>query len=127
MFPPIPFIICAYEAPRQNDPQSERCLAQFRRGSRLEVDRFWQFRLVKVGRIGWGTWIPAKTRVADQKPLACSAFVSSRGGRVGALWTITVDHSRRRRPAGALGEFNQHFGVDDPTATLGASYLQAIR
>jgi len=41
--------------------------------------------------------IPAKTRVADQKPLACSAFVSSHGGRIGALWTITVDHSSRKR------------------------------
>jgi hypothetical protein len=45
--------------------------------------------------IGWGTRIPAKTRVADQKPLACSAFLSSPGGRVGALWTIPVDHSSR--------------------------------
>ena len=49
---------------------------------------------------GWGTWIPAKTRVADQKPLACSAFLSSRGGRVSALWTMFVDQRKahRRRP-----------------------------
>jgi hypothetical protein len=47
-----------------------------------------------------GTRIPAQTRVADQKPLACSAFLSSHGGRVGALWTITVDHSSRRGIAG---------------------------
>jgi hypothetical protein len=80
----------------------------------------------ELAGVGWGTWIPAKTRVADQKLLACSAFSSSRGGRVDALWTITVDHSRRR-PAGARGAFNQPFGVDDPTATLGTSYLQAIR
>jgi hypothetical protein len=39
--------------------------------------------------------IPAQTRVADQKPLACSNFASSHGGRVGALWTIVVDHSSR--------------------------------
>ncbi len=41
------------------------------------------------------TRIPAQTRVADQKPLACSNFASSHGGRVGALWTIVVDHSSR--------------------------------
>jgi hypothetical protein len=41
------------------------------------------------------TRIRTKTRIADQKPLACSAFLSSPGGRVGALWTIPVDHSSR--------------------------------
>ena len=35
-----------------------------------------------------------------KKPLACSAFASSHGGRVSALWTITVDHSSRRGIAG---------------------------
>jgi hypothetical protein len=39
------------------------------------------------GRAAAKTWIPAKTRVPDQKPLACSAFFPSRGCRVGALWT----------------------------------------
>src|SRR5512140_2656554 len=37
---------------------------------------------------GWGTRIPAQTRVADQKPLACSAFLFNHGGNVWALWTI---------------------------------------
>jgi hypothetical protein len=31
-----------------------------------------EFRLSK--QLGWGTRIPAQTRIADQKPLACSAF-----------------------------------------------------
>src|ERR1700688_4460565 len=50
--------------------------------------------------VGWGTRIPAQTRVGDQKPLSCSAFLSSHGGRVGALWTMPVDHSSRRGMAG---------------------------
>jgi hypothetical protein len=45
---------------------------------------------------GWGTRIPAQTRLCDQKPLPCSAFLSNRGGRVHVLWTITVDHSSHR-------------------------------
>jgi hypothetical protein len=43
------------------------------------------------------TWIPAKTRVADQNLLACSAFLSSRGGCVGALWTMFVDQRKAHR------------------------------
>jgi hypothetical protein len=46
------------------------------------------------------TWILSQTRVADQNPLARNAFFSSRGGRVGALWTMFVDQRkacRRRR------------------------------
>jgi hypothetical protein len=46
-------------------------------------------------RCGFYFGIPAQTRVADQKPFACSNFASSHGGRVGALWTIIVDHSSR--------------------------------
>jgi hypothetical protein len=48
------------------------------------------------------TWSANQTRVADQKPLACSAFLSSRGGRVGAVWTMSVDLRKacRRRAAG---------------------------
>src|SRR5450759_3002680 len=46
------------------------------------------------------TWSANQTRVADQKPLACSAFLSSRGGRVGALWTMSVDQSKAGRCRG---------------------------
>jgi hypothetical protein len=53
-----------------------------------------------IAESGWGTGIRTKTRIADQKPLACSAFLFSPGGRVGALWTIPVDHSSRGATSG---------------------------
>lgn len=53
-----------------------------------------------IAESGWGTRIPAQTRIADQKPLACSAFCGATAGRVGALWTIALDHSSCRGIAG---------------------------
>jgi hypothetical protein len=49
---------------------------------------------ISTKKFGWRTWIPAKTRVADQNLLACSAFVSGRGGRLSALWTMFVDQRK---------------------------------
>lgn len=55
---------------------------------------YFKFEKSRKRSSGWGTWIPAKTRVADQKPLACSVFFSNRGGRLSALWTMFVDQRK---------------------------------
>jgi hypothetical protein len=65
--------------------------AQFGKAGRAAF--FQNFERFQYFITGWGTRIPAQTRVVDQKPLAYSNFASSHGGRVGALWTIVVDHS----------------------------------
>ena len=59
----------------------------------------------------------ARTRVANQKPLACSNFASSHGGRVGVPWTIVVDHDHSSRcgmatKAGRLGPASELHLID---------------